>query len=78
MSSVVIDAGSLIRLPDGRIQFGVTASAGATQATVWGTATLSSPDWKVLGTVPLTGGSGEFIDDPVPTGPIRFYRASVP
>ena len=78
VSSVIIDAGSLTRLPDGRIQFGVTASAGATQATVWGTATLSPPDWKLLGTVPLTGGSGEFIDDPAPTGPIRFYRARVP
>ena len=73
---ILIDAPSL--LPDGRIQFGVTAGPGATQLTVWATTTLSPPDWQILGTVPLTGGSGVFIDDPAPKMPTRFYRATVP
>jgi hypothetical protein len=75
---IIIDAQSLTRLPDGRIQFGISAGPGATYLTVWGTTTLSPPDWKILGTVPLTGGRGVFIDDPAPEVPTRFYRASVP
>jgi hypothetical protein len=73
---IIIDAQSLTRLPDGRIQFGISAGPGATYLTVWGTTTLSPPDWKILGTVPLTGGCGVFIDDPAPTVPTRFYRAT--
>ena len=75
---IIIDVQALTRLPDGRVQFGVTASAGITQLTVWGTTTLSPSDWKILGTVPLTNGSGVFIDDTAPTVPIRFYRATAP
>jgi hypothetical protein len=75
---VIIYLRSLTQLPDGRVQFGVTAGPGATQLTVWGAATLSAPDWKILGTVPLTGGLGVFIDELAPTGPTRFYRATVP
>jgi hypothetical protein len=73
---VIIYAQSPTRLPDGRIQIGVTAGPGATQLTMWGTTTLSPTDWKILGTVPLTGGRGVFIDDLAPTVPTRFYRAS--
>ena len=69
---------SLTQLPDGRVQFGVTAGPDATQLTVWGAATLSPPDWKILGTVPLTGGRGVFTDELAPTEPTRFYRATVP
>ena len=76
VGSIIMDTRSMTRLPDGRIQFGVKAATGAAQLTVWGTTTLSPPDWKILGTVPLTGGSGVFIDDPAPTLPTRFYRAS--
>ena len=75
---ILIDAPSLTQLPDGRIQFGVTAGPGATQLTVWSTTTLSPPDWKILGTVPLTEGRGVFIDELAPTGPTCFYRATVP
>jgi hypothetical protein len=78
LGPVLIDLGSLTRLADGRIQFSLTAGPGATQVTVWGTTNLSSPGWKVLGTVPLTNGSGEFTDDSAPTVPTRFYRAMVP
>jgi hypothetical protein len=75
----IINTASFVRLPDGRVQFNLTAGAGvATQATVWGTTTLSPPDWQILGTVPLTSGSGVFIEDPAPTAPTRFYRVSLP
>jgi hypothetical protein len=75
----VINAASFTRLPDGRVQFNLTAGAGvATQATVWGATTLSPADWQILGTVPLTAGSGVFIEDPAPTSPERFYRVSLP
>jgi hypothetical protein len=75
----LINAASFTRLPDGRVQFNLTAGGGlVTQATVWATTTLSPPDWHILGTVPLTGGSGSFIEDPAPTGSTRFYRVSLP
>ena len=75
----VINARSLVKLPDGRMQFSLTAGAGvATQATVWGATRLSAPDWQMLGKVPLTGGSGVFIDDTAPTARTRFYRVSLP
>jgi hypothetical protein len=53
VGSVTIDTRSLTRLPDGRIQFRVKAATDAAQLTVWGTTTLTPPDWKILGTVPL-------------------------
>ncbi len=75
----LINASSLARLPDGRVQFSFTAGAGiVTQATVWATATLSPPIWQALGTVPLSGGTGIFTDDPAPTAPNRFYRVTLP
>lgn len=74
-----IDGASFTRLPDGRVQFNLTAGAGfTTQATVWGATTLSPPDWQIIGTVPLIGSSGVFIEDPAPTAPNRFYRVSLP
>jgi Arylsulfotransferase (ASST)/Divergent InlB B-repeat domain/Ser-Thr-rich glycosyl-phosphatidyl-inositol-anchored membrane family len=74
-----INAASFARLADGRMQFNLTAGAGvATQATVWGATTLLPPDWWILGTVPLTAGSGVFIDNSAPTAAIRFYRVSLP
>jgi len=74
-----IDAGSFARLPDGRVQFTFSAGAGvATQATVWGSTPLSPPDWHIVGTVPLTNGSGIFIETPAPTASNRFYRVSLP
>ena len=75
----LIDGSSLVRLPDGRVQFSFTAGAGVvTQATVWASATLSPPAWQALGTVPLNSGAGVFTDDPAPTTPNRFYRVTLP
>lgn len=75
----LINASSFARLPDGRMQFNLTAGAGlATNATVWGATTLSPPDWQILGTVPLTSGSGVFTDNLAPTAPTRYYRVSLP
>jgi hypothetical protein len=75
----LINTASFVRLADGRAQFNFTAGAGAaTEATVWGATSLSPPDWQILGTVPLTGDSGTFIEDPAPVSPARFYRVSLP
>ena len=75
----IINTASFVLLPDGRVQFSLTGGAGvATQATVWATAALASPDWQVVGTVPLTGGTATFIEDTAPTTPTRFYRVTLP
>ena len=75
----LINIASFVRLADGRVQFNFTAGAGAaTQATVWGATTLSPTDWQMLGTVPLTGDSGTFVEDPAPVSSVRFYRVSLP
>jgi hypothetical protein len=74
-----IQAGSVVTLPDGRVQFTFAAGAGlATEARVWGATTLSPPDWKVLATVPLIDGQGVFVDDTAPTTATRFYRVTLP
>ncbi|HSU54175.1 MAG TPA: hypothetical protein VLT36_08970, partial [Candidatus Dormibacteraeota bacterium] len=74
-----IDTASFVRLPDGRVQFHLTAGAGVvTQATVWAANTLSPAAWSNLGMVPLTNGSGVFIENPASTSQTRFYRVSVP
>jgi hypothetical protein len=71
--------GSLVRLPDGRVQFNFTAGAGvATQATVWAATMLSPPDWWILGTTSLNNGSGAFIDNSAPVAASRYYRVSLP
>ena len=75
----LINAASLVQLPDGRVQFNFTAAAGvAGQATVWGATTLSPADWSILGTTPLINGSGVFIDNSATTAAIRFYRVTLP
>ena len=75
----LINGSSFALLPDGRVQFNLTAGAGlATNATVWGATTLSPPDWQILGTVPLTSGSGAFTDNVATNYPARFYRVSLP
>jgi hypothetical protein len=67
--------GSVKRLPDGRVQFGLTAP-GAAQATVLGSTNLST--WGVLGTVPVSGDTGVFTDDSSTNNILRFYRLRVP
>ena len=75
----LINASSFALLPGGSVQFNLTAGAGlATNATVWGATTLSPPDWQILGTVPLTSGSGAFTDNVATNYPARFYRVSLP
>jgi hypothetical protein len=69
----VLTTSSATRLPDGRLQFGITAP-GAAQATVWGTTILSPANWQSLGPVTVTGGTGAFTNTP----PYLFYRVSVP
>jgi hypothetical protein len=71
----VINAGSVTRLSDGRVQFGLTA-LGAAQVTVLGSTNLS--DWPQLQTVPVTSGSAVFTDDNAMNYPRRFYRLRVP
>ena len=78
MGPIAIDASSITRLPDGRIQFAITAGPGATQVTVWGSTLLSSPAWTPIATVPLTSGRGVFTENTPATAPTRFYRVTAP
>jgi len=80
MSGVpLISPTSVTRLPDGRIQFDLTAGAGvANQATIWAATSLAPPNWQVLGTVSLTNSTGTFIENSAPTNQARFYRVSLP
>ena len=74
-----IQSNSVVKLPDGRVQFTFTAGAGvATQASVWGTTSLTPPIWKLVARVPLTDGQGAFTDSTAPTGATRFYRVTLP
>ena len=68
-----INPGSLMRLPDGRVQFRLTAP-GATQAKVQGSPNLR--DWEDLQTLPVTNDGADFTD-PAPGLPRRFYRLSI-
>jgi hypothetical protein len=76
--SITLGNPALTRLPDGRIQFGVSVGPGTPQVTIWGATSLNPPDWTIIGTLPLTGGSGVFTEDPAPTAPACFYRVTVP
>jgi hypothetical protein len=71
----VIDASSVTRLPDGRVQFGLTAP-GAAQATLLGSTNLSV--WQELQTVTLTNSSAVVTDDTATNLPSRYYRLRVP
>jgi hypothetical protein len=71
----VINAGTVIRLPDGRVQFGLTAP-GAAQVTVLCSTNLVG--WQLLQTVPVTNGNAVFIDDTATNYPSRYYRLRVP
>jgi hypothetical protein len=67
--------GSLFPLPDGRIQFSLTAPGAAT-ATVLVSTNLST--WDVLQSVTLTNSAAVFIDNSSTNFAKRFYRLSVP
>lgn len=76
----VIDApsvtpGSVGRLPDGRVQFSISAP-GASQVSV-----LGSPDlvtWQLLQTLPLSSGSAVYTDSAPANALGFFYRLRVP
>jgi hypothetical protein len=70
-----INANSVTRLPDGRVQFGLTAP-GAAQVTVLGSTNLT--DWQALQPVSVTNGSAVFTEDTATNYPARFYRLRVP
>lgn len=78
LGPITIDTSSLIRLPDGRIQFAIDAGPGATQVTVWGTTLLFSPSWQPLATVTIASGRGVFTESSPSTTPARFYRVTAP
>lgn len=78
LGPIAIDASSLMRLPDGRIRFAITAGPAATQVTVWSTTLLSAPVWTPLATIPLTAGKGVFTENAASTAPNRFYRVTAP
>jgi hypothetical protein len=65
----------VVRLPDGSVQFDLTAPGAAT-ATVLGSTNLTV--WQVLQTVPVTGGTAVFTDNNATNYPARFYRILVP
>jgi hypothetical protein len=68
-------AGSVVALPGGRVQFGVTAPGAAT-ATVLASTNLVS--WQVLQTVPVTNNTASFTDNAATGTPKRFYKLSLP
>ena len=70
-----INPSSVTRLPDRRVQFGLTAP-GAAQVTVLVSTNLSA--WEVLGIVPLTSDTAVFTDDTATNCTSRFYRLRVP
>jgi len=71
----VINAGSIARLPDGRIQFGGSAPGAATATVLVSTNLLN---WQVLQKLSITNGAGVFTDVAPATAPCLFYRVSVP
>jgi len=71
----VINAGSVTRLSDGRVQFGLTAP-GAVQARVLVSTNLTT--WQELQTVLVTNGNAVFTDDTATNHAGRFYRLRVP
>jgi hypothetical protein len=72
---VIIDTRSVVRLPDGSVQFEVTAPGAAT-ATVLGSTNLLT--WQLLQTVPVTNGAAVFTDSTATNFPSRFYRVRLP
>ena len=70
-----IDSGSVHTLPDGRLQFNVTAPGAATARVLVSTNLVT---WQLLHTLNLTSDNAVFTDDSPATLPGRFYRLSVP
>jgi hypothetical protein len=71
----VINASSIIRLPDGRVTFTINAP-GAAQVTVQGSTDLSA--WLSLQTIPVINGAATFTDTSATNLLRRCYRLRVP
>ncbi|MCX6922728.1 MAG: hypothetical protein NT154_05870 [Verrucomicrobia bacterium] len=74
LGPVIIDTRSVARLPDGSVQFEMTAPGAAT-ATVLGSTDLLS--WQMLQTMPVTNGTAIFTDSAATNYTSRFYRVRV-
>jgi hypothetical protein len=70
-----ITARSVARLPDGGVQFALTAPGAAT-ASVLDSTNLST--WEVLQVLAITNGAAVFTDDSATNYPTRFYRLRLP
>ena len=66
-----VNTGSVARLADGRVQFGITAPGAAT-VTVLGSTNLVN--WQAVQTLTPVSGSVTFTDSAAPVFPTRFYR----
>jgi hypothetical protein len=67
--------GSVVQLPDGRVQFAITA-AGASSVTVLGSTNLVN--WQALQTLPVNSGTAAFTDTSAAGSQRRFYNLRVP
>jgi len=67
--------GSVVMLPNGSVQFGLTAPGAAT-ATVMVSTNLTT--WQVLQSVPVVNGSAVVTDNTATNSTARFYRLSLP
>jgi hypothetical protein len=75
LDAPAVTPGSIVRLPDGRVQFAITAP-GATTVTVFGSTNFSN--WQMLQTVPVSNGSAVFTDNSAAGLQHRFYKLRVP
>jgi hypothetical protein len=73
--TLTIIPSSIVRLPDGRLRFDVSAP-GTASVRVLGSTNFTS--WQTLQTLTLTNGSGQFTDASAATLPARYYRLSMP
>jgi hypothetical protein len=71
----VVTPGSVVRLPNGRVQFTITA-AGANQVSVFSSTNLSL--WQLSQSLPLTSGSAVFTDNASINSAAVFYKLRVP
>ncbi len=71
----VINGSSVTKLPDGGVQFSLSAS-GAVQVTVQASTNLTA--WETLQSMPVVNGSAVFIDTAATNYPHRMYRIRVP
>jgi hypothetical protein len=71
----IINPASVVRLPNGHLQFSVSAPGAAT-ATVFASTNLST--WQSLQTLTITNGSAVFTDPSPAILPAHYYRLAIP